>query len=185
MFVLATPVQFGSGWVFYKEAFAGLRHKKLGMATRRAGWCSEVGGDPRQTSATNALRVWNTRFRKIPEGNPWVRSELAWEFDLLHDGYYNICGWSHRNMVIISSLMSFHSGQLRCFDVFPTDVAQGLSGTRDDPRVLFPKQKWDDVDACFQCLMQPIYFETPSSLSFCLQPGPQDCSKISDYLCLY
>lgn len=32
MFVLATPVQFGSGWVFYKEAFAGLRHKKLGMA---------------------------------------------------------------------------------------------------------------------------------------------------------
>lgn len=32
MFALATPVQFGSGWVFYKEACAGLRHRKLGMA---------------------------------------------------------------------------------------------------------------------------------------------------------
>lgn len=32
MFALATPVQFGSGWVFYKEALSGLRHRKLGMA---------------------------------------------------------------------------------------------------------------------------------------------------------
>lgn len=32
MFALATPVQFGSGWVFYKEAVSGLRHRKLGMA---------------------------------------------------------------------------------------------------------------------------------------------------------
>ena len=32
MFGLATPVQFGSGWVFYKEAMSGLRHRKLGMA---------------------------------------------------------------------------------------------------------------------------------------------------------
>ena len=32
MFALATPVQFGSGWIFYKEALSGLRHRKLGMA---------------------------------------------------------------------------------------------------------------------------------------------------------
>ncbi|CAJ1418692.1 unnamed protein product [Effrenium voratum] len=32
MLVLATPVQFVSGWVFYRESFQGLRHRKLGMS---------------------------------------------------------------------------------------------------------------------------------------------------------
>ena len=32
MWALATPVQFGSGRVFYRETFAGLRHGKLGMS---------------------------------------------------------------------------------------------------------------------------------------------------------
>jgi len=32
MFLLATPVQFGSGYVFYRDAWAGLRHCKFGMA---------------------------------------------------------------------------------------------------------------------------------------------------------
>eukprot|EP00440_Ansanella_granifera_P075009 gb/GFBE01081406.1/.p1 GENE.gb/GFBE01081406.1/~~gb/GFBE01081406.1/.p1 ORF type:complete len:1098 (+),score=217.12 gb/GFBE01081406.1/:1-3294(+) len=32
MFLLATPVQFGSGLVFYRETFSGLKHGKLGMA---------------------------------------------------------------------------------------------------------------------------------------------------------
>eukprot|EP00931_Biecheleriopsis_adriatica_P045142 TRINITY_DN25873_c0_g1_i1.p1 TRINITY_DN25873_c0_g1~~TRINITY_DN25873_c0_g1_i1.p1 ORF type:complete len:1096 (-),score=269.60 TRINITY_DN25873_c0_g1_i1:5-3172(-) len=32
MAALATPVQFGSGWVFYRETWAGLKHGKVGMA---------------------------------------------------------------------------------------------------------------------------------------------------------
>lgn len=33
MFLLACPVQFGSGWVFYIDAWVGLRHRNFGMAS--------------------------------------------------------------------------------------------------------------------------------------------------------
>jgi len=96
MFALATPVQFGSGWVFYKEALSGLRHRKLGMAAMvvlgtTVAWllavflnpfvCPRTFGEIQQNEDCAQKQTFNQQkrgFRRYDSGEHVISMELLY-----------------------------------------------------------------------------------------------------------